>query len=144
MSGTRCESSTAQRQVTLEHLMSSKITSHSPDQQMGVRNSKGKPAIEDRLQSTAAMAILDQNMCRFANHTQNRTMMHNSTQSTAAMAILNRNDADFQSPPRLCMHARPESTQEQQIITQNHNAHTSMSGELLLHHRNPPIQAQNA
>ena len=48
MSGDHCEMSTARRQVTLEQLAWSKTASHSPEQQMEVRNPNGNPAIEDR------------------------------------------------------------------------------------------------
>ena len=114
MSGTRCEMSTARGQVTLEHLLGSKNASHSQNQQMGMRNPNRKPAIEDRFRPI--------------------------TSNGDFRPIY----ADFDSPARSRMHARPKSTQKLQIVTQNLNAHTSRSGDLLLHHRNPRVQAQNA
>ena len=95
--------STAQGQVTLEHLPWSKIAVHSPEQQMGVHNSKRITAIADRCWPIASNGKFDQS------------------------------GADSDAPAQSRKHARLKSTQGQQIGMHNHNAHTSRSGDLLLH-----------
>ena len=88
----------------------SKNASHSPNQQRRVQNSNSKSAIEDRIRSIARNGDFRPNY------------------------------ADFESPARSRMHARPESNPQQQIVAHNNKAHTSRSGDLLLHHRNPEFR----
>ena len=95
--------STAQGQVTLEHVPWSKIASHSQNQQMGVQNSKRITVIDSRCWPITSNGDFDQS------------------------------GADLDAPAQSRKHARLKSTQKQQTGMQKHLAHTSRSGDLLLH-----------
>ena len=100
--------STARRQVTLEQLAWSKTASHSPKQQMEVRNPNGNPAIEDRRWPITSNGDFDQQYAK------------------SQPAVLNF-PLGLQSTHSQCKD-RPS---EQQIVVHAHNAHASRSGDLL-------------
>ena len=108
VSGDNCEMLTARRQVTLEQLAWSKTASHSPEQQNGVRNPNGNPAIEDRQWPITSNGDFDQ---RYAE---------------SRPAVLNF-PLGLQSTHSQCKD-RPS---EQQIVAHANNPHAFRSGDLL-------------